>query len=149
MEFIDFNSRWQLPPFRVVGAPLLSAAWLSLGFFLTPATGPVKHTKEPPGHGLDPANHDSTHDAIADTTQSPPTSHSTRTKSSQQHASNSTTTQPRRAVPYVDISPWWFAASSSAYDLSGNTHTPNTYDSVLLRGDNNRVDWLGCWSVIN
>ena len=69
MEFIDFKSRWRLPPFHVIGASLLSTAWLSLGFFRTSATGPAKHTKEPPGHGLDPAYHDSTHDATADTTQ--------------------------------------------------------------------------------
>ena len=70
MEFMDFKSRWRLPPFRVVGASLLSAAWLSLGFSRTPATGPARHTKEPVGHELDPATHDSTHDDTADTTQS-------------------------------------------------------------------------------
>ena len=49
---------------------LSSAAWLSLGFSRTPATGPAKHTKEPPGHELDPATHDSTHDDTANSTQS-------------------------------------------------------------------------------
>ena len=106
MEFIDFESRWRLPPFFVVAASLLSAAWLSLGFSHTPATGPAKHKKEPPGHELDPTTHDSTHAGTADTTQSPsPTSHSTRTKSSQPHTSNDTTTQPR--MLYADaFSPW-------------------------------------------
>ena len=66
MGSINFKSRWRLPPYRVVGASLLSAAWLSLGFSRTPATGPANHPKEPSGHELDPATHDDT----ADTTQS-------------------------------------------------------------------------------
>ena len=49
---------------------LSSAAWLSLGFSRALATEPGKHTKEPPGHELDPATHDSTHDDTADSTQS-------------------------------------------------------------------------------
>ena len=49
---------------------LSSAAWLSLGFSRAPATETGKHTKEPPGHGLDPATHNSTHDDTADSTQS-------------------------------------------------------------------------------
>ena len=123
-------------------AALLSAAWLSLGFPRTPATGPANHTKESSGHKLDPATHDSTHDDTADTTQSldPNFSLDPHSKLSQQHASNDTFTQPRLQVPYDDFSPWWFAASSSAYDFSGNTHTHYTYDSVLLRSDDNRVD---------
>ena len=57
-------------PFRIVEAFLLTDAWLSLGFFHTSATGPVKHTKEPPDHGVDSANHDSTHDATTGAIQS-------------------------------------------------------------------------------
>ena len=70
MEFIAFQSRWRLPPFRVVAESLLPATWLSLGFSHTPATGPAKQKKEPPGHELYPATHDSTHDDTADSTQS-------------------------------------------------------------------------------
>ena len=36
----------------------------------TSTAEPIKHTKEPSGHELDPATHDSTHDDTADSTQS-------------------------------------------------------------------------------
>ena len=70
MEFIEFKSRWRLPPFRVLEASLLSAAWLSLGFSCTFATGPAKRAKEPTGHEIDLGTHYSTYDDTADTTQS-------------------------------------------------------------------------------